>query len=842
MYFERQTGHICMSVAELCHMTCMAGDMDASRRRPSLHLPPSPQAIPDLAGIGEAGMSRVYLQHLCTLDGVTLAVSGLAELVTKDPQGGYVVSMNRPADRGRRLTCQLMPHEMAELCCYGHMLCAHLGLAGVTLQVKFVSDFFDESAKGSLRTFPMTAEELSKMYRGMLQEILWRAKDMVYCETTLRAKAKVAVFPYPSMRAAQEDMMRECLRDMRHGQTVFAQAPTGIGKTISTIYPALRCYGEGRCDKIFYLTAKASTRREGVSALERLVATGTPVRGVVLYAKPSLCVCPLVGRGHGGSVSRYCSPDTCPYAKGYAQKVHGVIASLLAQDKPIYTYADIKKAGLEGGVCPYELSLDLSEFCQVVICDYNYVFSPSVYLKRYFEEGIPKSAGHNYIFLVDEAHNLGDRARDMYSGYVSLPEVKALQSRLHDYESAMAQSRSQMIFPEEDDPAERCPSFATLCAKDLDDLVGELSRMADTCRHQMEVGADGVKCGAELSRQLPDVLSAVVANLSKRCQSFLRYHAGHPLLEAVESLGAILQAYVIAADHYDKNFATLVEVAGEDVTVRLSCLDPSSMLSPRLKWSVSGVFFSATLTPADYFADILGGDKKSVCVAFDSPFPKENLCVVVGDQISTRLEGRAKSYQRVVSYIAATVSARRGNYMVYFPSYEYMTAVQDIFQKKYPQVTLRVQTPSMTHEERDAFIHAFTGQTGKLQIGFCVLGGSFSEGLDLPGDALIGAIIVGVGIPGLSSERNIIKDYYDQKRDGEGYAYAYTYPGMNHVLQAAGRVIRRQEDRGVVVLLDDRYATPPYIQLFPEHWGNPRLASDPATLNDTLRAFWSGGK
>ncbi len=833
MHYRKETDMMCLSVGELCALACRGGDLDSRYPRRGIPREDSVKDQGENEPLREGdACTHVMLRHVCRMGDVPLSVSGYADGVSRDGEGRYTVETVKRVEHPRRITRNLSEAEMAELCCYGNFLCASRGLSEVTLRVSYVSAEGEVAAE---RTFPMTAEELREAFYALMTKAYPRARDAYRRETEVRGISRRAVFPYREMRQAQEDMIRELLQDMRHRETVFAQAPTGIGKTISTLYPAIRAWGEDRCDKIFYLTAKASTRREAVSALERMIAAGTPIRGVVLSARESMCACKAAREG-GGRLSRFCNPISCPYARGYYDRVEGAIQGLLDSGEGVFTYQRIKTAAEAGGVCPYELALDLSERCEVVVCDYNYVFSPTVYLRRYFAEGLPHAQGHRYIFLVDEAHNLADRATDAFSGRLSLTDIKIAQDALHDYAEAVTAEAASRVFPLED--GEGDDPCGGLTDRDLDDLIGELGRMAELCRHSMTRDADGANCGVELTRQLPDVLSACAVDLYRRCLAWQRSHADHPMEPVVESLVSALSGYTVAADHYGKGFVTLVEVEDDEVRVGLTCIDPSRLLTPRLKWAESAVLFSATLTPADYFADILGGDKNSVCVTFDSPFPPENLCVAVGSGVSTRYGDREKSYRAVVAYIAATVSARRGNYMVFFPSYEYMSRVQAVFEKKYPQVRLLVQKSHMTPEEREAFISAFSQRTDKLQIGFCVLGGSFSEGLDLPGESLIGAIVVGVGIPGLSSQRNVVKEHFDEKRDGEGYAYAYTYPGMNHVLQAAGRVIRRHEDKGVVVLLDDRYISPPYPQMFPEHWGNPRIAPDPLSLRDILGEFW----
>ena len=788
--------------------------------------------------------AEVPLRHVCRMDGVTFSVSGRADGVWYDPMGACVVEeIKSLSGAGESYLRVPREAELSQLMCYGYFIAAAKSLSTVTLRLTYARAGHEEEAVYTDRL--MTAEQLAAAYAALLRRALPRAKDLIERETEVRRAAKRAVFPYADVRESQQDMIMECWRDMRAGKTLFAEAPTGIGKTIATLYPAVRCLGEGKCDKIFYLTAKNATRREAFGAVRKLNEAGTPVRACVITARESACLCDTA-RGGESRLSAYCNPDACPYAKGYYDRVEAVLQELICGGKTLFSGLDIRAAAQKWQVCPYELALDLSELCEIVICDYNYVFSPSVSLRRYFSDGIPHTDGHRYIFLVDEAHNLPDRARDMYSGCLSLSDVTAAQDALQRWETQAGQG----IFPDEDsfDEAQE-GRMHPLRASSLDDLWGSLSRMSGACAETMETDAEGVRRGVSLDRSEPVLLCETVRTLSSTCDRWLRRNTGHPLYPTVDQLAAALRAFRTAADHYDRRFATFVEVEGEDVRVRLVCLDPAGILRPILQKAEARVLFSATLTPNDYFADILGGDRDSVLVRFASPFPTDRVCVAVCDGVSTRYEDREQSYRSIVSYIAATVSARRGNYMVYLPSYAYLDKVYTRFRKKYPRIKTVVQKPGMTAAERDAFISSFTPDAKELQIGFCVLGGSFSEGVDLPGRSLIGAVIVGVGIPGLSNERNIMREYYDESRDtgeggGEGYAYAYTYPGMNHVLQAAGRVIRRPEDYGVIVLIDDRYAAEPYLHLYPEHWEQLSAVGDAPSLYEYLSSFWesAGGE
>ena len=877
MHYNKQEDRIELSVRELCAMALRRGNLDnrvppsalyrradegrevheklralrergvglESRREEPVTRPRgSEEAFFSVEDLPKAAYhAEVTLHHVSRLEEVTISVSGRADGVWYDPLGGCVVEEIKSVNREAELYAH-PPREadLAQLTCYGYFLCAAKDLSSVTLRLTYAQAGHEEEAV--CVDSVMSAEQLKAAYAAILHMILPRAKDMAERETILRKTASHAIFPYKGMRDAQREMILECWRDMRAGNTLFAEAPTGIGKTIATLYPAVRCFGEGRCDKIFYLTAKNATRREAFGAVQKLNEAGTPIRACVITARDGACICESAKQG-GNRLSAYCNPDKCPYAKGYYDRVESAIWDLVSGGKTLFSGLDIRAAAKKWQVCPYELSLDLSEVCEIVICDYNYLFSPAVSLRRYFSEDIPGSEGHRYIFLVDEAHNLPDRARDMYSGSLSLADVCRAQDAMNNWETQAGKG----IFPDEDylggEDTSRRP---TLRATALDDLIGTLSRMSASCAETMVTDADGVRRGVSLDRNEPVILCEAVRNLSPVCDRWLRRNPDHPLYAVVDELASTLRSFRTAADYFDRRFATFVEVEGEDVRVRLTCLDPAGILRPILQKGVARVLFSATLTPNEYFADILGGDRHSVLVNFESPFPRDHLCVAVCDGVSTRYEDREGSCRRVLSYIAATVSAKRGNYMVYFPSYAYLDKVYALFKKKYPSVKTVVQTPGMTYAEREAFIAAFTPDSKELQIGFCVLGGSFSEGVDLPGRCLIGAVIVGVGIPGLSNERNIMREYYDESRaggdggGGEGYAYAYTYPGMNHVLQAAGRVIRRDEDYGVVVLIDDRYTAEPYLHLYPDHWEQMSSAADPTQLYEYLSAFWKSAK
>ena len=361
------------------------------------------------------------------------------------------------------------------------------------------------------------------------------------------------------------------------------------------------------------------------------------------------------------------------------------------------------------------------------------------------------------------------------------------------------------------------------------------------CRDTLQEDGKGGEIGYYVSRNRVEDFCQAVCEMHEGLSIWLRANRKHELYDLVDSFFSSVRKYRCILDYYDEKFMSYVELADGEITMSLYCMDPSEVLDGRMRRGRSSILFSATLTPTSYFSDVLGGGRDAVCLELPSPYEPENLCLAAVDTVSTRYEDREGNCRKIATLIAAAVSPKAGNYIVYFPSYGYLNKVHEAFVKKYPKVKTIVQSRGMTREEREAFIASFREDEGKMRVGFCVLGGSFSEGVDLPGSRLIGSIIVGVGLPGFSSERNLMRDYFENRYEN-GFEYAYTFPGMNNVLQAAGRVIRREEDRGIVVLIDDRYGTPTYQKLFPNHWKHLKYAGNSASLAEIARKFWEKQK
>lgn len=792
-----------LSVRELCVMAHKSGSLDAAAPHRSIQaMQKGGELHRSLQKSEKNYRAEVFLRHTTVYHGISYTVEGRADGVIEE--NGEVTVEEIKTTRGRSFATGARGDAFSQLRCYAHFIAESQHLKKIKLRMRLVN-----SDSGEIRDAcsEATAEELYAFYCSLLDRIEPFAREEILRREERIPSVRYIGFPYPHKREGQTELAEGCFRAIRKGKRLFAQAPTGIGKTMSTLYPAVKAMGEGLCERIFYLTPKVSTRREAFAAAAKLFEAGASLRTVILHAKEQMCL--REGGCRVGGVSK-CNAADCPYAKGYYDRVDAALFALLGA-KHGFTRGLITQAARQYRICPYELSLDLSEFCEIIICDYNYVFDPTVYLRRYFDPS--EGERGEYVFLVDEAHNLPDRARDMYSMKLSAEPFEALYARVD-------------------------PQADAVLEEALGGFLIAMRGLSRLCTENRQKNEDGTESGYYLNREPLLRFNEAVSAVKGKLEQLQRKCPTHPYAEQLTVLIGDLRRFLAMTEYYDSRFLTYIELLCGKVSVQLFCLDPAGLLDAAMNRARSTVLFSATLTPTDYFVDVLGGGTQAQTVELPSPYDPSRLCVTVASGVSTRMEERHKSYRKIATLIAATVSARAGNYIVYFPSYDYMERVLEQFLDKYPKVPHIVQQRNMRAQERDAFLNYFKEDEGKLRVGFCVLGGSFSEGVDLPGSRLIGAIVVGVGIPGLSNERNMLRDYYENKCE-RGYDYAYTYPGMNRVLQAAGRVIRDEADRGVVVLIDDRYADEPYLHLYPKHWESIVAALDPSALARRLQLFWS---
>ncbi len=614
---------------------------------------------------------------------------------------------------------------------------------------------------------------------------------------------KNARFPYGKVREGQHEFITSVYKNLTRGGTLFAAAPTGTGKTVSVIYPAIRALGTGKAEKIFYFTPKTTAANAAKECITALADAGVKSRALILSSKERLCRRGLLCRE---------SKRLCPTSR--ENNIIKAALELYRADITVVTDKEIRSYADKYSVCPHELSLTYSELSDIVICDINYLFDPRVRIKRYF------SHGGRYYFLIDEAHNLPDRAREIYSAAVSeddftaplaadiLGEHSALRVRV----AAAYEKLSALLFPYIKDEI-RC---------DKDGIKHGFTHISEPPARMYEIFEE-LAAAAET-----ELFSAMRA---KDDECFLR-------IAYIKEYSALIKSVNTALELFDDGYEMFIFYDAGKIGFKLFAIDTSKPIRDCLAKGQAAVFFSATLAPLSYYRSVLGGDGSSGALEISSPFDSSQLCVTVMDKISTRYSEREDTLGAVCRAIAACVSARRGHYMIFSPSFAYSEALAKAFAAKYPKIKTLIQNSGMSPAEKREFLSEFEKNPDTYLVAFCVTGGIFSEGIDLVGESLIGAVIVGIAMPSLSYEREAIAAYYDEKCD-EGKQYAYIYPGMNRVFQAAGRVIRREGDRGVVVLIDDRFADPIYKKSIPDLWGDMAFADDAKLLRQRLDEFWS---
>lgn len=598
--------------------------------------------------------------------------------------------------------------------------------------------------------YTFTIQELSIFYEELM-EVFYQFYTLAHRAKTFRNQSiQSMTFPYESFRQGQKEMAISCFKAIKNHEVLFIQAPTGIGKTLSTLYPAVQSLGK-HTSKIMYLTAKTITRQVAMDSLELMKSKGLYLSYVVLTAKEKICFLE----------KSKCHPDYCPFAKGHYDRINEALLDLL-RNETVYHRQTIETYAIKHNVCPFELSLDLFNFSDVSISDYNYAFDPKVNLKRAFQEK------NDYTLLVDEAHNLVDRARQMYSASLDLNVLKQTRHHFKPKKGKLYRSLKKIV--DYIDNIDALPSY--IKKEKPKDLIHLLDHF--------------VTISKELLPQFPESeLKEELLTVFFMCNDVLRID-----------------------EFYDENFITYYE----DHTLKLFCLDASACLRPIYEKCQSVILFSATLLPISYFFSLAGGKEGDKKLYFSSPFPQENQLILMASDIQATYRKRSNSYDSIVRYLEKLMDSKQGHYLVFFPSYAYLNEVAN----RLNHVDVFIQNNTMTESDKEQFLNEFQTDPHQNKLFLCVLGGIFSEGIDLKGDQVIGVVIVSVGLPQICLERELIKEHFDEKN--LGYDYAYVYPGFNKVLQAAGRLIRTMVDRGVVLLLDERYLTPSYQALFPQEW------------------------
>ncbi len=731
---------------------------------------------------GAGYRAEVSMRHTVEEERYQILIEGRADGVIESPTRTAIDEIKGIYQDLSRLEGPIQMH-LAQARCYAYFYCFDHEKDRIEVQMTYCNLETEE-----IRRFveEKTYEELKDWFQGLIHEyVKW--SDYLYTHELRRTQSlKALEFPF-AYRKGQRKLAVSVYRSILREKNLFIQAPTGIGKTLSAVFPSLKAMGEGYGEKLFYLTAKTITRSVAEECFALLREQQLYFSTVTITAKEKLC--PLE--------KPECNPDACPYARGHFDRVNDAVYDIIHQQFGITREIILDYAG-RYRVCPFEFCLDVSSWVDGIICDYNYVFDPNARLKRYFGEGVSGS----YIFLVDEAHNLVNRAREMFSADLKKEDFLLVKRILKGRDS-------------------KCERGLERCNKQL---------------LQMKRECDGYELHEDISP-----FSSALMSLFGELERYLEDHKEFPDRESVLDFYFQLRHFLNMYEGLDDHYRIYSELLGDgSFLLRLFCMDPSRCIADCLNKGRGRVFFSATMLPIRYYKKLLSGSQEDYAVYANSPFPSENRTILIGSDVSSRYTRRnALEYQKVVAYIQAVAKSHRGNYLAFFPSYQYMMAVeQELLKVHDGSFTWRMQGNRMTEEEREDFLADF--ETGRDQsfVGLCVLGGIFSEGIDLPEERLEGAIIVGTGLPMVCTEQEILKGYFEEQGE-DGYAYAYQYPGMNKVLQAAGRVIRTARDLGVILLLDDRFLRPQVQELFPREWSEYGIVTR-QNVGGWLEHFWKG--
>ena len=728
--------------------------------------------------MGSDYYAEVPLKITVPCEGFAIQIEGRADGIQKTADG-VVVDEIKGVLRELEYIEKPVSVHLAQAKCYGYIYGKQQELDSITIQMTYCQ-METEEVKRFQETFSI--EELERWFLDIVMQYEKWARFQVEWRQTRDATIKEAEFPYP-YREGQRELVTSVYRTILRKKKLFIQAPTGVGKTMATIFPAVKAVGEGLGDKIFYLTAKTITRTVAEQAFQILKKNGLQYKVATLTAKEKICFCEKAE----------CNPDVCPYAKGHFDRVNDAVYEMITTMEEM-SRENIETQAKKHSVCPFEMGLDVSLWVDAIICDYNYVFDPNAHLKRFFSEG----KKGEYLFLIDEAHNLVERGREMYSAVLYKEEFLQMKKAVR-YESVKL----------------------TRQLEGCNQMLLEMKRECQTYKEYNSISHFALK--------LLNVMNGLQKLLEEKEQ------VDEEVLEFYFHVRNFLNIY----EEVDENYVIYTELEeGGDFKLKFFCVNPAVKLQNFLSQGNSTVFFSATLLPIRYYKKLLSVETDDYAVYAHSPFKEANRLLVLGQDVSTKYTRRGyEMYERFAIYIKNVMQAKPGNYLVFFPSYRFMEEVRETFERyRTEEMCCMMQEQNMNEQDREAFLQEFEAEREGSLAGFCVMGGIFSEGIDLTKERLIGAMIVGTGLPQVCNEREILKQYFD--RHGEnGFDYAYLYPGMNKVLQAAGRVIRTEEDKGVIALLDDRFAGRRYLEIFPREWRKLTYCNV-KTIGEKVEQFW----
>ncbi len=730
----------------------------------------------------EKKISELPLDYIAEGVSVKLKIKGRADIV--DTGGATDVIEEIKTTFGQK-NADLKQEHLAQCKCYCAMYLISRNLDKIGARVTYVDH---DSLKPQYFEYEYTKDEILDWFDEKVNYILSvfeRRQDHINKRNISALELK---FPYGKYRDGQKQMAQYVFKGCRQKSIQFLQAPTGIGKTMGTIYPGVKALAHEDIEKIFYVTAKNTIKNVAKEAVDTLRGKGLIINSLTLTAKEISCPQKIFN----------CNPKVCSRARGYYDRA-GAALDCFEENKH-YDINEVKKIADRFNICPFELSLDISLECDIIICDFNNVYDPRARLKRFFDEG------GEYLILVDEAHNLVGRAREMYSGDIDKSIYINAAEKMAGVRSKKGRETVEYIYK----AIEYLNQLnQELKARDvyyevLENPIGELN--------------DTLEKFVESAEALLD--TTTVREYTKDLQeAFYR-----------------TRGYLYTISKADDNYVHYILSEGENIMAKMFCIDPSTRLQECHNKSRATTMFSASLTPFEYYVRLLQKSSNYKTAALPSPFDKDNLNVIINSTIPVEYKFREKYIEQLVRLIYAFVKTQKGNYLIFFPSYGYMEKAHNLFISLYDDVFAPMQSKNMDSKEREAFISLF--ENDSHMAAFAVMGGIFSEGIDLKGEKLIGVAIVGTGFSMINLENNFIKDFHNA-RDEEGLAYAYVYPGFNKVLQSAGRVIRTENDRGAVLLIDRRFMRQEYIDMMPYWWHSLEYADDEDDIKRCLEDFWN---
>ncbi|WP_311376586.1 ATP-dependent DNA helicase [Anaerococcus lactolyticus] len=767
------------SVRNLIEFVMRSGDID-NRFRDNTRMIEGIRAHQKIQSKYDKTYKKEYkLKNTTSYKDVVFEVEGRADGLGKK-DGIYLIDEIKSTSRKLDELDDNNKLHWAQAMCYAYFYALDKSQGQMIISLTYVS-VDDYKARIFEKSF--TFEELKDFYFKLLDEYIIFSKILASNREKRDISIKDLDFPYKSYRKGQRKMAVAVYTAILDEKNLFVDAPTGIGKTISAIFPTIKSMSESLTDKVFYLTSKNTIANEALKTLYLLKNKGLFVKALHITSKEKICLNEEVS----------CNPVDCPYAKGHFDRVNDALKDIL-ENENIIDYDIIVEYAKKYMVCPLEFELDISLYSDFIICDYNYVFDPNVFLKRFFEEVID-----SYVFLIDEAHNLLDRTRDMYS---------------YSFKDTTFTSLIELLDEKKDKKLR----------KKLGQIVDDFYKLGEISKREYYFTSDYI-----------DALDKDLLSISKIMERFLVEKIDHDAYDLVLDLYFEINKYLKISDYFTEGFYNVISYDSESMerSFEIKCVDPREVLKNKYKLARSAIFFSATLSPMTYFVKALAGEE-SLKLRLEMPFNQDHL-LILKKNLSTRYRDRNRNLALVAEAINEFVTCKKGNYFIFFPSYSYMEDVAEYYRDNFTNDILN-QERIMTGESRSEFLNEFTYESNK--VGFLVLGGIFSEGVDLIGDRLIGSMIISVGMPGVSKERDLIKYHFD-KEGYNGFDYSYTYPGLNKVFQAAGRVIRGEEDRGIIYLLDDRYSWQKYMNLFPKHWTNQVMVNNKQEFEQIINKFWS---